>query len=132
MNGKRVLGGAAVAILLALATGLTLAQAPEGTLLGTEFTYQGYLKSGGLPVDDPCDLHFTLWDAETGGAQVGPAEDKADVDIRNGLFTVGLDFGQGAFQGMARWLEIAVQCPVDAAERHQHQPDRRLRRQLDH
>ncbi|HNS50313.1 MAG TPA: tail fiber domain-containing protein [Anaerolineae bacterium] len=113
MKGKRVLAGAVVAILLALAAGLSLAQLPEGTPLGTAFTYQGYLKSGGQPVDDTCDLQFALWDAETGGAQIGPLEDRGDVDIRSGLFTVKLDFATGSFQGEARWLEIAVLCPGD-------------------
>jgi len=113
MKGKRLVGGAVAAIVLVLVTGLTLAQAPEGTALGTAFTYQGYLKSGGLEVSDACDLQFALWDAETDGSQVGLLEDKADVHISSGLFTVQLDFGEDAFRGEGRWLEIAVRCPGD-------------------
>jgi hypothetical protein len=35
--------------------------------------------------------------------------------VSNGLFTIpDLDFGSGAFNGEARWLAIAVQCPGDS------------------
>ncbi len=81
--------------------------------LGTAFTYQGQLKSGGMPVNGNCDFQFGLWDAASGGAQIGAAQTKTSIAVNNGFFTiVNLDFGAGAFQGDARWLAIAVRCPA--------------------
>jgi hypothetical protein len=77
--------------------------------LGTAFTYQGQLTDAGAPANGHYDLTFTLYDAVSGGAQVGPVLTTNAVTVSDGLFTVGLDFGTGAFAGNARWLEIAVQ-----------------------
>lgn len=77
-------------------------------MLGTAFTYQGQLKNDEGPVEGQCDFRFTLWDAAMGGNQVGPEQTLSAVDVTNGLFAVQLDFGQDAFNGKARWLEIAV------------------------
>ncbi len=96
-----------ITVLLALAAGVALAQTP----LGTAFTYQGQLQNGGSPENGSCDLQFTLFDAATGGSQIGGTLTRSGVAISNGLFTVTLDFGTGAFGGNARWLEIAVACP---------------------
>ena len=81
--------------------------------LGTAFTYQGQLKSGGEPVSETCDMAFRLYDGEIGGSQVG-SEISTTVPVSEGLFTVGLDFGISAFTGNARWIEVAVRCAGDA------------------
>ncbi|MBC7227361.1 MAG: hypothetical protein H5T61_09015 [Thermoflexales bacterium] len=81
--------------------------------LGTGFTYQGQLQKDGNPVNGNCDLQFSLWDAASGGSQVGSTQSKASVSVSNGLFTIpDLDFGTGAFTGAARWLAVAVRCPA--------------------
>jgi hypothetical protein len=109
-------------LLLVLAAGLTQAQGPTPSggvgvqaAMGTAFTYQGQLKKGGALVNRNCDFLFTLWDAETGGNQIGPNQEKTNVPVTNGLFTVQLDFGTNAFQGDARWLQIAVKCTGDTS-----------------
>ena len=50
---------------------------------------------------------FKLCDAASGGNQIGSAITNSPT-LANGLFTVNLDFGAGAFNGNARWLEITV------------------------
>jgi hypothetical protein len=76
--------------------------------IGTGFTYQGQLKDGGNPANGQYDLQFKLFDAASGGVQVGSTVTVANQTVTGGLFTVVLDFGASAFSGQARWLEIAV------------------------
>ncbi len=106
-----VMGGAVLALAI---TGLTYAQGPAPetdvstlAVLGTAFTYQGRLTDGGSPADGPYDLRFRLYDAVSDGAQVGSTVTRGDVAVREGLFTVALDFGD-VFDGTAMWMEVAV------------------------
>src|SRR5437660_5675292 len=75
---------------------------------GTAFTYQGRLTDGGAPATNIYDLRFFLYNADAGGSQVGLTVLQDNVPVTNGLFSVYLDFGTGAFDGSARWLEINV------------------------
>ena len=94
----------AVAVTLFIGQGSVLGQAP----VGSEFTYQGQLKDGGAPANGDYDFIFLLYDAQTGGAQVGNEMELDEVFVSDGLFTVELDFGSGAFTGDARWLQVSV------------------------
>jgi hypothetical protein len=80
--------------------------------LGTAFTYHGQLQQSGSPVNSLCDFQFSLWDASTTGTLIGTTQAVNNVSVSNGLFTALLDFGAGAFNGDARWLEIAVRAPA--------------------
>ena len=126
MKSKWTIVGSMVAVaVLALAVGLARAQGPqppgEGlqpqggvgiqAALGTAFTYQGQLKKAGNPVNGNCDFRFSLYD-DSGGPPIG-VQTTTGITVTDGLFTVQLDFGAGAFQGDARWLEIAVRCAGD-------------------
>jgi len=82
------------------------------SLTGSAFTYQGRLTSGGAPVNGQCDFQFSLFDAASAGTQIGSTQPATNVSVMNGLFTVAIDFGGGAFNGAARWLEIGVRCPA--------------------
>lgn len=75
----------------------------------TALTYQGRLADGGVGADGLYDLSFGLWDAASGGSQVGATVSLVDVPVADGLFTVELDFGADAFDNTARWLEVAVE-----------------------
>ena len=93
----------AVGLLFAVLTG-TAAFAD----VGTAFTYQGQLIFNGSRANGQYDFEFQLHDDATTGIQVGSTLTFGDVPVSEGLFTVALDFGAGAFGGGARWLEIHV------------------------
>lgn len=78
------------------------------TLLDDSFTFQGQLKDGSLPADGDFDFIFRLYDAETSGTQVGGDVTIDSWPVVEGLFTLQLDFGAGAFASDARWIEIDV------------------------
>lgn len=102
------------AACIAFSTLIYLACSPPAfaqTALGTEFTYQGRLVLNGEPVNGDADFWCSLWDAEEGGNQVGPAAGWADVYVDDGLFSIPLDFGSNFFTGEERWLQIRVASP---------------------
>jgi hypothetical protein len=102
------------ALVLSLAGGVR-AQDPvrEGRVtvqaaLGTAFTYQGRLTDGDVPAEGSYDFRFILYDATSGGAQVGSTVLRENVTVGDGYFAVQLDYGAAAFSGQARYLEVAV------------------------
>jgi hypothetical protein len=75
--------------------------------MGTAFTYQGRLANATNAANGRYDFGFALYDAVTGGSQVGDPVALTGVGVANGVFTVTLDFGD-SFDGSARWLGISV------------------------
>lgn len=98
-------------IMLALLAGIHQAVA-QGT---TAFTYQGQLRDGGTNANGAYTMTFKLYDAVSAGGQIGSTVTNSPT-LANGLFTVNLDFGAGAFNGRARWLDITAQSGTDAPE----------------
>ncbi len=93
--------------------GITTAQEADDTLTGqalpgNSITYQGRLTDAGSPANGTFDFEFTLFDAASGGFNIGNVVTKDDVTVSEGLFLVELDFGEDAFNGEARYLEIMV------------------------
>lgn len=80
----------------------------EVAAIGTAFTYQGRLSDNGVTANGPYDFEFQLYDALSGGVQIGSTLSRGDVQVTNGLFTVTLDFGASAFNGGTRYLSIGV------------------------
>ncbi len=72
------------------------------------FTYQGRLTDNNQPASGAYDFRFIAYDEETGGSQVGVIVTKDDLTVSAGVFTTTLSLGPDAFNGDARWLEIAV------------------------
>src|SRR6266446_3742207 len=71
----------------------------------TAFTYQGQLRDGGTNANGAYTMIFKLYDEVSGGVQIGSTLASSPT-LANGLFSVNLDFGAGAFNGSARWLDI--------------------------
>lgn len=81
------------------------------TVHGQAFTYQGQLKDANGPVNGKPTLLFKLFDAPSGGNQLGNAALLSAHPVTQGQFTVNLDFGAGNhafFTGDPRFLEVTV------------------------
>jgi len=72
------------------------------------FTYQGHLTESGRPANGNYDFELALYDVLNGGSSVVPPMTNQTAVVSNGLFTIILDFGSGAFDGSDRWLEVSV------------------------
>jgi hypothetical protein len=92
-----------------LLTIAALVAAPYAWAQGTAFTYQGQLDDSGYVAQGAYDMEFKIYDAVSGGSQIGVTETVIAVPVNDGLFSVELDFGAGIFTGPERWLEIGVQ-----------------------
>jgi len=109
MNRISRLGAVAA---IAVGVGILPALAPQaGTAQAqaSAFTYQGRLSEGSTGINAPsARIQFTLWDAQSGGSQIGSVWVSYPVEITGGIFTTLVDFGAAAFDGDSRWLEIGV------------------------
>lgn len=95
---------------LILGATLSLVLAGAASAQSTAFTYQGRLKNGGQPAAGLHDFRFRLFDAATGGIQIGTAQCADNVAVSEGLFTTMIDFGQQFATPSARFLEIEVRA----------------------
>lgn len=102
-SASRALGRIAMGCVFALSC-QTRAAPPS-----TAFSYQGSLAESGSPANGPTEMTFKLWDAVTGGSQIGGTLVKT-VSVVEGVFSESLDFGSGAYAiNQAMWLEIIVE-----------------------
>lgn len=94
--------------------------------VGSAFTYQGIIRSGGVPIDGTVDLRFRLYDEATGGTQIGSEVAAAGLTLEDGLCNVMLDFGASAFGPDARWIEIDVRAPAGSGSYETLAPRQRV------
>src|SRR5688572_24213411 len=95
-------------LTLMLFTAAARAQTPA-------FTYQGRLTDGAIGASGTYQMEFTLFGSPSGSDQIGPTITDSAVSVRDGIFTVQLDFSPASpfATGADRWLEIAVRRPSD-------------------
>ncbi|MHC4641242.1 MAG: tail fiber domain-containing protein [Planctomycetota bacterium] len=108
-----------VSAIMVLILGLMVCQVnvSEAAPMGTAFTYQGRLMDANGPADGQYDFEFRLYaDPVLNSYQIGGTVDINNLDVIDGYFTVLLDFGDKAFTGEARWLEVGVR-PGDSEDR---------------
>jgi hypothetical protein len=113
MNLKPIhafLGGVALTALIAAAKFV------GGTPLDQTFTYQGQLRNAGQLVNGPVDLKISMWDADTGGSQVGSTNTFNAMQLNDGRFACGLNFGNAAFDGSNRWIQVEFRNPAGSGQ----------------
>src|SRR5215210_4117907 len=96
-NLQRIFNGL---IFVCLTASASLAQT-------TVFTYQGKLTDSGTP-QTIYQMEFKLFGSLSGADQIGGAITNPNVAVNQGVFTVNLDFGEPAFSGADRYLQISV------------------------
>lgn len=96
------------ALTLAVALSLVALAHRPARAQGTAFTYQGRLDNGSSPASGLHDFVFRLFDAASGGAQVGSTVCVDNLNVMDGVFTTELDFGQQFATTAQRHLEIEV------------------------
>jgi len=122
-KAKFLVGGFAVALLLALAVGLVLAQGPEGTeneagatgevgamtITPGAIPIQGRLTdAGGNPLaDGDYSVTFRLYESETGGTPI--CADTNTVTVQDGLFSSYMDYCYDDLYGQKVWLAVEVE-----------------------
>lgn len=90
-------------VWMMIGTGICVAQQDSA------FTFQGKLNDGGTAANGNYDMSFRIYDAVTGGTQVGVTVNVQNVAVANGIFSVELDFTHAPFVTVAqRYMEIGI------------------------
>ena len=98
----RTIGSIFIAIVFSLSVFHSGASAQS-----TAFSFQGLLNDGPSEANGNYDFEFRLYDALSGGSEIGSVNARSAVTVEDGAFAVTLDFGAG-FPGAERFLEIRV------------------------
>lgn len=82
--------------------------APLARAQPNAFTYQGELKSGGVPANGLYDFRFKLFNLPTSGVFTAPLVCVDNVQVTNGKFTATIDFGTAFMTSQTRYVEVDV------------------------
>jgi hypothetical protein len=98
-----------LAVIFALTTSATIHAQSD-----SEFTYQGRLLQADQPKNGLIDVRFQAFDDGAAGSPRSGIEQFDAVPVRNGTFTVQVDFGSSVFAtGDALFVEIGVREDAD-------------------
>lgn len=98
----------AVAFVAALIAAIGFAPHAMADTQQQFFNYQGQLQENGHPASGSYDLAFELYDDATAGTQIGSTLTSAAHPVTGGLFSIGLNFGNGIFNGTQYYLQVYV------------------------
>lgn len=98
-------------LLFTAILGFAVAQAASAAPQLPDFNYQGKLEQNGYPANGNFAMTFSLWDAASGGNQIGATISEPAWPVQNGVFSINLDF-DGAFDDEQSWLEISINGDV--------------------
>lgn len=96
---------------------LSLSATAVGAAQTTAFTFQGRLTDGSdTSPTGSYNIQFAVFNAASGGTQLGSTITVNSVAVAEGIFTVELDFGVAAIiNGANKFLEIRVFNPATSA-----------------
>lgn len=115
MKGKINLSNRSNFLLICLSLVIWLTAVGSAFAQSNTFTYQGRLTDGSLPANGIYEMQFSIFDAVSGGSQIGTTIANSSVTVTNGVFNVPLDFSPATpfATGADRWLGIAVRKLAD-------------------
>lgn len=99
-------------MILALIAPSALTLSLRAADVGATFVYEGRLWRDGEPVSTFADLQFRMFDSPDAGQRIGGVVSRLSAPVIDGRFTAKLNFGEDAFDGEARWLEIRLRDPA--------------------
>lgn len=111
-----------VTALAAALAAATAAAAPMGTV----FTYQGELRTAGVPSNGDYDFEVALYGVEAGGDAI-IVQPFDDAPVSQGLFSLPVDFTDAPFaEGAQYWIELRVRAGAETGAYTSLSPRRML------
>lgn len=114
--------------VVSAASVIVFAGAPTAAAQTSTYTYQGELRSGGLPANGSFDFNLALFPSEDGGLAI-TTDVVTGVTVDNGLFTLEFELDDaGLTPGTDRWLQVLVRPTSDTGTFTPLNPRQRLTR----
>ena len=112
---------AVVGLLLLLISTMPASASPPTTdadfaIVNPAFTYQGSLRHNADPVNGPCNFQFALFDAATGGTQLGNTQNAAAVNVIGGLFMVQLNGMANSVRMLLMGIHVGYKLPYNVRQ----------------